>query len=550
MESLLSPPPPLLNHYNSVHHLDTDQDSLFTNQILDIMFESHPDEKLGFGVRIDETKKILQINNIDHDGEAYNVGLCRGDIIIAVNDIDIGSNPQIGIQQLKNCKSKTEMSHIRVTIVRRMFDHIMIKIQRSGLESCNGKYHSRELDDEYDSPIFEHEDSNMILCKANYDIETGESLWTISDELHNYYIGVSLDLMPPNDSWNPIKKVGKYPCPGLVFYNTQQHLFEVEDEEKSDEESVVNEEDEEMDIGESYENYVAAGSAKKRMSKLQFNALNDPSLLSHSAVVYEHMQHLNVNVNTDDNDDAVADNEWRLKYDELLVKYKESEQNVKILRGNLRDLNSSFYEFWLRDKEQGKENESLLQRIMDQNKELFEQNKAEIKFINQIKEKRKENVSKIDSLYDIDLDELFANELKLEIENQNDVHIESEINALKQEISALQLQNAKINGLYSRINRLQDENMKIDGLYQEINNLKHANIDIEEKRKEKETNNGRLRKILNDLESENGRIIESKLSLIYSTAQEIVKLKNIINAILNISDINNTVITKMLGKSK
>eukprot|EP01084_Bolivina_argentea_P049143 90422_1 len=234
-DSNMAPRPSIrADELQQLYSLDQDEDSLYSNQILDVVFESNPTEKLGFGIRIDTEKKMLQINNVNKGGQADRVGLKQNDIILAVNDANIGTNPQIGIDEIKKCKESTEAISITISICRQIFDHIMVKIQRSGIEKCNGKYYFNHLDEDYNSPVFMNEEKKMLLLKSDYDDDSGVSLWAIADEINTYYIGVSSNLMPPNDSWKKMKKVSKYPCPGLIFYNTQQSLVEIEEDDDED----------------------------------------------------------------------------------------------------------------------------------------------------------------------------------------------------------------------------------------------------------------------------------------------------------------------------
>ena len=162
-----------------------------------------------------------------------------GDIIMAVNEEDIGKSVSDGLEKLKNYDGMVTM-----TVCRRIFDHIMIIVKGAENDKCNGKYYFHHLD-EYDSPVFmqdilqndnndndeeENENENnltiiisdnkqendnknkikpkethpMIIRKAHYETETNESLWTISDKNEDYYIGLSIDMMPPNDNWEAV----------------------------------------------------------------------------------------------------------------------------------------------------------------------------------------------------------------------------------------------------------------------------------------------------------------------------------------------------------
>ena len=192
---------------------------------------------------------------------------CSGDIIIAVNEEDIGKSASDGLEKLKNCDGMVTM-----TICRRIFDHIMIIVKLAENDKCNGKYYFHHLD-EYDSPVFmqdilqndndndndseqeeeEEEEVNanednltiliedndndkkesypMIIRKAHYETETGESLWTISDKNEDYYIGLSIDMMPPNDNWEAVNlnkendsPLFYSPAPTLIFYNGNQKM--------------------------------------------------------------------------------------------------------------------------------------------------------------------------------------------------------------------------------------------------------------------------------------------------------------------------------------
>eukprot|EP01083_Nonionella_stella_P092040 257491_1 len=537
MDSLSIPPLDMINHYSSKHNLDQDEDALFANQILDIIFTSRPNEKLGFGVRVDETKKYLQINTINFEGEARRVGLKAGDIILAVNDVDVGHNPLIGLEELKKCKTHTEELDIRITVCRRLFDHIMITVKRSGISKCDGKYHFIHLDEEYDSPIFMNQENDLLLLKANYDVETSESLWTISDQTHNYYIGVSTDLMPPNDGWEPIKNVGRYPSPGLVFYNTEQKLIEIEDTKSSDE-------DEFIDIN--YDDYQVQN---KRMSRIGLMALNDPSSIVHPSAVYEHMNEYNDDDVLYESPSAAEDieDEWKTKYDELLVQYNESQDMIKTLRENVKGLNASFYDFWLRDKRKEGANERLQRTISQQSKELFEQNRAEIKLINKINDAQSRK--KVNSLVDIDLDALFVPCVALEVgECRTMACIESNNNEKQEEIDGL---NARISCLYDthldllfdteEDNELMALRDQVRGLEEQqvadlrercvaMNTIQNEMKDLRHNYESCKQSNQTLVKELNDLKMENDRIVESKLRLLSSTSDQITKLNNILRS--------------------
>ena len=87
----------------------------------------------------------------------------------------------------------------------------------------NGKENDIEMDENKNHP--------MIIRKAHYENETGESLWTISDKNEDYYIGLSIDTMPPNDNWEAVNmnKNGDSPstysqAPTLIFYNRNQKM--------------------------------------------------------------------------------------------------------------------------------------------------------------------------------------------------------------------------------------------------------------------------------------------------------------------------------------
>eukprot|EP01083_Nonionella_stella_P087613 243810_1 len=348
-------------------NLDIDEDALYANLILDVILETTPDEKLGFTVRIDTDKHMLQINHISPEGEAERVGLKQGDIILAVNDENIGKNPQIGIDELKKAKSSTETISISMSVCRRIFDHIMIKVNRAGIAKCDGKYTFLQLDDEYDSPIFMNEDTNMLILKSNYDDEEGESLWVICDESATYYLSVSTDLMPPNDSWSPWPESGKYPCPGLVFYNTQQKLIEIEEKKKVKLPAQLKKQESKFKLA-AMSRAMSEPSPNSKHSRV-FQTIHDQNLLIAAGVGSDEveMDHFE-----DAQDDA---NEWKIKfiarYSELLKKCKKKDKHVKILRGVLKDMNASFYEYWLKDKVQEDENEKLKQKMemMDTDKD-------------------------------------------------------------------------------------------------------------------------------------------------------------------------------------
>ena len=198
--------------------------------------------------------------------------LYLGDIIIAVNEEDIGKSASQGLEKLKNCHGMVTM-----TVCRRIFDHIMIIVKGAEKDKCNGKYYFHHLD-EYDSPVFmqdilQNEDAEdsidenhdnytfiideltqidtitntdkdnnnnnnnkdethpMIIRKAHYETETGESLWTLSDKNGDYYIGLSIDLMPPNDNWEAVNLNQENDSPSfysqaptLIFYNRNQKM--------------------------------------------------------------------------------------------------------------------------------------------------------------------------------------------------------------------------------------------------------------------------------------------------------------------------------------
>eukprot|EP01084_Bolivina_argentea_P086795 156842_1 len=427
---------------------------------------------------------------------------------------------------------------IRITICRRIFDHIMIKVQRSGVPKCNGKYYFNHLDDEYDSPIFINKENDMLLLKANYDMDTGESLWSISDQSHNYYIGVSTDLMPPNDSWEPIKNVGKYPSPGLVFYNTTQRLVDIYSATSAEDYMDDMEDTDDVFIEINYEQYHKRNMNQKRMSQIGLNALNDPASISHPSIVYEHMNQLKEEESGSlTSEDEVA-NEWKIKYDELLKQYQESEEIVKELTHAVQDLNCSFYDYWLKDRQHRRTNDKLQRTISKQSAAICEQNEAEVKLINQIKDKTKHNPG-ISSLYDIDLEQLFVENtdgmgVDLEIvEQRNVIDIQSATRQKNDEcnaqISELKQENVRLNavyqGLVDEVKCLQGENKEMKALYQEIEHLKKENmriydvngrlrldnIDLKKENTQRNTSNVKLKQLVRYLKTENQMIIESKL---------------------------------------
>ena len=68
-------------------------------------------------------------------------------------------------------------------------------------------------------------DSQFKIKRIHTDLSTGDSLWAISKENDDYYIGLSQGLMPPNNSWERIEPTGQLPAPGMVFYNRKEKIM-------------------------------------------------------------------------------------------------------------------------------------------------------------------------------------------------------------------------------------------------------------------------------------------------------------------------------------
>ncbi len=110
---------------------------------------------------------------------------------------------------------------IHMTVCRRIYDHIMIIVSLCNNNKCNGKYYFHHLD-EFNSPIFMQDidsEQPMIIRRAHYVSDTGESLWTISNKCEDFYVGLSIDMMPPNTNWEKLNDDSSSDSPALVFYN-------------------------------------------------------------------------------------------------------------------------------------------------------------------------------------------------------------------------------------------------------------------------------------------------------------------------------------------
>eukprot|EP01084_Bolivina_argentea_P264676 448428_1 len=108
---------------------------------------------------------------------------------------------------------------------------------------------------------------------------------------------------------------------------------------------------------------------EKEKSKIVSKAINNPESLNRHSRVFQtiHSQQLLIGtgLDIDKNDNYDQD-----KYGELLLKYGDAMTNVEILRGVVKDLNTSFYQYWLKDKIKTKKNEELSKIVFEQQLEI------------------------------------------------------------------------------------------------------------------------------------------------------------------------------------
>ncbi len=269
-----------------------------------------------------------------------------------------------------------------------------------------------------------------VIHRVHFDMESGETLWalsSLSSEGDDYYIGMSTGMMPPNHGWQVVKGVGKYPAPGLVFYNRAEKFMHnsmepmeptIPSHAGSDKERATNftKEQKSEELREGSGNILsilnnAPYAWRKRNAPwvdtdLESVVTGGSSLLSPSSplprmsdagkmpeFVLSEIEKIR-----EEATEKLADKEltiqkleefgvkwqneireWKTKYRKLEKKHnkmgkkkEETERRAITLYERLQDMNDGYYEFWLSNKIKGDEIERIGGELKTQRKRLFE----------------------------------------------------------------------------------------------------------------------------------------------------------------------------------
>eukprot|EP01084_Bolivina_argentea_P112252 200220_1 len=458
---------------------------------MDVIFdyeEVDDDVGLGFGIRVDTASKILQIDSISSDCMASKLGLKQGDMILAVNEEDIGCCVDEGLSKLSTeMKSAGEDKLVHMTVCRRIFDDIMIIVRNAaGKEACNGHYYFHHLD-EFECPVFmqDEEDERMIIRKAHYENgETGESLWTISDKSEDYYVGLSVNTMPPNGNWESISKTQEEEeesmTPMLVFYNKNEKLHKDEEEEtKSTQNSL-----DKAQLDNVLNSVMHPSLSYTDPNGEQITSGTTPTTpgSTHSLVQQQMMEE------EDEATQMMSINKYRVPSWKKKKQQQQQQTDYDVLYAAWCDLSCTFYGYWRQNKKLSQEIDRLRDTISQHGnrfivirKELFQQKRREEDLLDKINslQTHSRQVSSISALFDSDynldmeeLQELHKTHVDDTIAFDNDaldtsalVHkqldrigLETEITELK---VALEAKDVKIGELEIEINSWQETHSQI-----------------------------------------------------------------------------------------
>ncbi|ETO09229.1 hypothetical protein RFI_28158, partial [Reticulomyxa filosa] len=237
-------------------------------QILEFTFQGN--QAVGFSVNVTSRMEVAKVKE---NGQAQQLGLKQGDILIRIDEEDVGKNWEKATQLLKD--RVTKPGKFTIAFSRRQVEKLSIFVSRAGMETLNGKYVFWKRDSQnHGVPIFVKEtdytskylkgrnesedeekadkpkenanknvssndkdkdkdkdktDINFLQCndgnvhilqRVVCDEESGESLWVLRDgKDQHFYLAMTKEYLPPQQGWDTVPNShAKYPAPGLQFY--------------------------------------------------------------------------------------------------------------------------------------------------------------------------------------------------------------------------------------------------------------------------------------------------------------------------------------------
>ncbi|ETO28474.1 actin binding protein, partial [Reticulomyxa filosa] len=109
------------------------EDAIVPVQLLEFTFQGN--QAVGFSVNV---TTHMEVAKVKESGQAHQLGLRQGDILVRIDEEEIGKNWEKATQMLKERVSKAQT--FTITFSRRCVEKLHIFVARAGMEKVNGKY--------------------------------------------------------------------------------------------------------------------------------------------------------------------------------------------------------------------------------------------------------------------------------------------------------------------------------------------------------------------------------------------------------------------------
>ena len=158
-------------------------------------------------------------------------------------------NVEFDIDRINKDEKRNKVDLLRQQIMTGVLDVKPCKIHRTAFDpkkheftwsiGCDMSFNPYKLEEYYDTTMNNNDDSNLNSPADNKNDNDNESEnenkknKKEKNQTENYYVGQSIDMMPPTSGWQIVEKWAKYdyekfsPVPMLDFYNRTQKLMKV-----------------------------------------------------------------------------------------------------------------------------------------------------------------------------------------------------------------------------------------------------------------------------------------------------------------------------------